>query len=873
MIPFTTGKFGRGGAFRWLRPVSVLTWADIATAFETAANWAGFRAPVSNTWQDTVQLVTTTNVPSIATDCSLAGIRFEESGSAGGLTLTSAGGVTMLLGRGGIQAPNQLSGTTALSVANIVLAAPQTWTLFNALTSVATTSNFNISSNIDTNGQALTIACNRHANTGNIGNLTFSGVISGVPPTFNGNSAFRNFVSLSGLNTWTGTCYMRSAQYNINSLASGGGACSLGSSGDIVINNSSSGFVMTFNGLSANGTFDRRIYTTGTASSTLVQNDPTYTISLNSSANWVDPTDTGNNIISLSGSNAGDNTFAQVINNRTGFVTTVGKASTGTWVLTAANTYTGVTTINLGTLKVSSINDGGAAGNLGAASNAASNLVINNAGTLTYRGSGESTDRLFTISHNTGSANMTVNSSGSGPINFTNTGAIAHASVINMSRTLTLSGTNTGNNTLAPILTNNGTGVLNVTKSGTGTWVLAGANTYTGWTTVSDGKLKVAAGGSLGGASSTLSIGQGHLDLGATSQTVGSFSMQAAAGGPFIVSNGTLTPSQFTMNNVAAYEVSAVIAGSCYLAKSGTGTLKLSGANTYTGYTVINNDSAVTEVTSLKNGGVASSLGASTNVADNLVLGNSSTLRYVGGGDSTDRLFKIVGTVYVQSNGTGPLAFTNTGIIGIPNAQNTSFYLQGTNTGDNTFACALVDPVGGIPLSVFKGGVGTWVLTNTNTYTGQTLILDGILRLTGALTNSTVVSSGGTLQGPATTGASCTVSGPVQISATAGVTSTFQPGTFGNNTFNTGALSFGGTLARATFNSTTNTFSKINVTGTCALGGMGCIFPAGITTNGTYDLIVASGTMSGTLPSIITNLTGKTLSLSKVGNTLKVTVS
>jgi subtilase-type serine protease len=185
----------------------------------------------------------------------------------------------------------------------------------------------------------------------------------------------------------------------------------------------------------------------------------------------------------------------------------------------------------------------------------------------------------------------------------------------------------------------------------------------------------------------------------------------------------------------------------------------------------------------------------------------------------------------------------------------------------------LVDPVGGIPLSVFKGGVGTWVLTNTNTYTGQTLILDGILRLTGALTNSTVVSSGGTLQGPATTGASCTVSGPVQISATAGVTSTFQPGTFGNNTFNTGALSFGGTLARATFNSTTNTFSKINVTGTCALGGMGCIFPAGITTNGTYDLIVASGTMSGTLPSIITNLTGKTLSLSKVGNTLKVTVS
>jgi autotransporter-associated beta strand protein len=56
--------------------------------------------------------------------------------------------------------------------------------------------------------------------------------------------------------------------------------------------------------------------------------------------------------------------------------------------------------------------------------------------------------------------------------------------------TLTLDGGNTGANTINGILADNGSGQLAVTKSGGGVWILSGANTYSGDTTVLGGTLK-----------------------------------------------------------------------------------------------------------------------------------------------------------------------------------------------------------------------------------------------------------------------------------------------------------------------------------------------------------------------------------------------
>ncbi len=58
--------------------------------------------------------------------------------------------------------------------------------------------------------------------------------------------------------------------------------------------------------------------------------------------------------------------------------------------------------------------------------------------------------------------------------------------------TLILDGSNQGANTISGALSDNGAGQLAVSKSGSGTWILSGANTYSGSTTVSGGTLKFA---------------------------------------------------------------------------------------------------------------------------------------------------------------------------------------------------------------------------------------------------------------------------------------------------------------------------------------------------------------------------------------------
>jgi autotransporter-associated beta strand protein len=81
----------------------------------------------------------------------------------------------------------------------------------------------------------------------------------------------------------------------------------------------------------------------------------------------------------------------------------------------------------------------------------------------------------------------------------------------NLDRTFTLGGTNIGDNLIAaPIANPSGTGKLSLTKAGAGKWILSGANTYTGSTTISGGTLALGAAGVLPDAS-PVSIGSGTL--------------------------------------------------------------------------------------------------------------------------------------------------------------------------------------------------------------------------------------------------------------------------------------------------------------------------------------------------------------------------
>lgn len=175
------------------------------------------------------------------------------------------------------------------------------------------------------------------------------------------------------------------------------------------------------------------------------------------------------------------------------------KAGAGTLALTSSNSgYTGATTIAAGVLEVTKLANGGAGNfsSIGVSSNDQANLSMQNGSTLRYVGAGDNTDRRIRFGSSFADHNITLDASGIGAINFTNTANIG-SFVGNQTRILNLTGTNTGANTLRFNLADNGTGALTVNKGGDGKWVLSGISNYTGATTVNQGTLEIAAGGSL----------------------------------------------------------------------------------------------------------------------------------------------------------------------------------------------------------------------------------------------------------------------------------------------------------------------------------------------------------------------------------------
>jgi len=211
-----------------------------------------------------------------------------------------------------------------------------------------------------------------------------------------------------------------------------------------------------------------------------------------------------------------------VISNGGTAARTITKTGAGTVALTStANTYSGATAINGGTVLVSSLADGGVASSIGQGSAAANQLTLSGA-TLAYTGAGDSTNKLFTIG--AGTAGATIDSSGTGPVVFTGTGSLVVTNNA-AARTLTLTGTNTGGtNALSAVIPSTGTnGAISVLKSGTNTWQLNALNNYTGGTTVAGGKLLVGSGGSLGSGPVTVTGGTlgGSGDLGAITTSPG----------------------------------------------------------------------------------------------------------------------------------------------------------------------------------------------------------------------------------------------------------------------------------------------------------------------------------------------------------------
>lgn len=179
------------------------------------------------------------------------------------------------------------------------------------------------------------------------------------------------------------------------------------------------------------------------------------------------------------------------------------KAGAGILRLGSANTYTGVTSVEAGTLVVSSLGSStgaatSSAGVSGVTMGDGNAIVLGNAtdtqGNLQYVGPGEISDRKIRLRGTT--ANNTIYADGSGPLILTN---VAHDTTETGNKTLSLRGSNADGNRIDSKLSNNVAGVLSVTVDGGATWILTNAaNDYTGNTSASGGALGIGADTALG---------------------------------------------------------------------------------------------------------------------------------------------------------------------------------------------------------------------------------------------------------------------------------------------------------------------------------------------------------------------------------------
>ncbi|MFM8764834.1 MAG: beta strand repeat-containing protein, partial [Spartobacteria bacterium] len=199
--------------------------------------------------------------------------------------------------------------------------------------------------------------------------------------------------------------------------------------------------------------------------------------------------------------------------------------------------------------------------------------------------------------------------------------------------------------------------------------------------------------------------------------------------------------------------------------------LTLSGSNTFTGRVEINNGIVIANT--IKNFGTDSSLGRGTNNGAITIgqVGNSGTLRYIGSGDTANRIFQIgvnsgtpagvdTGGATIENAGSGALVlnapiFNNqTGATNGVGADRT-LTLRGTNTNANTISGIIRDNIVTTPatgtarIGLIKTDTGNWTLSGSNTYSGGTLVSAGTLRATtsaNALGSGNLTLAGGVLE-------------------------------------------------------------------------------------------------------------------------------
>jgi len=413
----------------------------------------------------------------------------------------------------------------------------------------------------------------------------------------------------------------------------------------------------------------------------------------------------------------------------------------------------------------------------------------------------------------------------------------------NTTRTITVAGSGSGNTIFYNIATqsNGRETAMTINTSGSGIVKFVGNNTYLGATTINAGTLQLGDGGTAG----------------------------ALAAGSAITNNGTLV---FNRSNTVTQgtNFASVIAGTGNLTQAGSGTLILSGNNTYTGTTTVS--AGTLSLGGNQSLGAIAGSGSISLSSYNLSAASASSTTFSGVMSGTGAFTKSgIGTLTVSGVNTytgattingGTLSIesiTNGGIAGaLGNSTNAAgnlilgggelAYTGSTASTDRAFTLA-ADTTSTINVtqsgtsltisgaaasttgSLAKAGAGTLILSGNNSYSGTTTISAGTLSLNNAALNNQTIQGNININGGALNlGAGHQIADSSNITLSSGtmavanrtesINAMSMSG--GNLTISTGVLTLGAAGSLSNFTGGVVTISgtngRINTNGTTTLG-------------------------------------------------------
>lgn len=689
----------------------------------------------NNSWTGTVTLLGNTSIGGTAgTDLNISG-SIGDGGLNFNLTKVDAGRLIL-------SAANTYGGLTdiqagVLSARNIgALGVPNSTTVASGAALEIETSIF---------GEALTLAGSGVANTGalrnTLGNNIWSGAVTLTSPGAAIGSNLGQQLTITGTigeaggaadltkvengrvvlpiaNTYTGQTIVNAGTLAIQN----DGALGVGST--TTVNN---GGTLQLLGPGLNPTEPLTLTGDGDASVGALRNS-------GGNNSWSGPITLTGPLGAALGADAGTVLTINTTIGETGGAAGLRKLGTGEVILPNANTYSGDTRIQAGTLTIRNNN---------ALGTPANGTFVAAGGSLDLDGSGGN----LTIT----SEALTLNGTG-----FNNTGALRSMVGQNSwSGNVTLA-SNSQINVDAGRLTISGSiseaaAGTSLSKGGPAVLDLTNSNSYSGLTNVLAGTLVASNTLALGTAAQGTVVSTGaalHLNnvsVFGEALTIagtgvgGTGALRNLAGNQ--VWSGTVTLSgnaSIVVDAATQLTLSGVVGnsgGSFDLTKDGTGRLVLTNANTY--------------------GGVTRILAGAVNIQNNNALGLTTNGTIVSNGAALELVNVTVGAEALTLQGTG---LANTGALHVLNGVNSwagTVTLAG-NTLLTTDAGTSLTISGTIGESVLaptftKDGPGRLILPNANTYTGQTLIQNGVVNIRngqslGAITGNTVVSTGAALE-------------------------------------------------------------------------------------------------------------------------------